>query len=105
MSKPQPNPATNIGAFKFNKDLRLLCYTSAVNLTRKETALLTVLVRNMGTYTRRFDILKEAWGSTSYLAGRSMDVYIARLKKLLAADPNVRITNKHGVGFMLEVIN
>ncbi len=49
------------------------------------------------------DLLKRVWGENDYFAGRSMDVFISKLRKYLKADPNVKIVNYHGVGFKLEV--
>lgn len=46
---------------------------------------------------------KTIWGETDYFVSRSMDVFIARLRKYLKDDPTVKIINVHGVGFMLEV--
>ena len=50
----------------------------------------------------REQALKKIWGSNNYFNGRSMDVYIAKLRRLLKEDSGVVITNIHGHGFMLE---
>ncbi len=71
-------------------------------LTRKETALLCVLCKNMGKLVARDYILKEVWGDDDYFLGRSMDVFIAKLRKYLSGDSSLSITNVHGAGFKLE---
>ncbi len=71
-------------------------------LTRKETALLCILARNMNKLVARETILTEVWGNDDYFLGRSMDVFIAKLRKYLKEDPAISITNVHGAGFKLE---
>lgn len=71
-------------------------------LTRKETALLRVLAKNCNKLVARDYILNEVWGNDDYFLGRSMDVFIAKLRKYLKEDPTLAITNVHGAGFKLE---
>ena len=72
-------------------------------MTRKEAALLKVLYDNKNDLVTRKKVLKMIWGNSDYFIGRSMDVFIARLRKYLKADPNVKINTVHGVGFRLVV--
>ena len=72
-------------------------------LTKKEAQLLRLLCQNMNTLVRRETALTAIWGADDYFMGRSMDVYIAKLRRYLNADPRVTITNVHGTGFKLEV--
>jgi DNA-binding response OmpR family regulator len=72
------------------------------SLTRKETALLRILAGNKNKLVARDLILNEVWGSDDYFLGRSMDVFIAKLRKYLNGDPALSITNVHGAGFKLE---
>ena len=72
-------------------------------LTKKEAEVLRLLCINMNKILRREIALKMIWGEDDYFMGRSMDVYITKLRKFLADDPNVNITNIHRTGFMLEV--
>jgi DNA-binding response OmpR family regulator len=72
-------------------------------LTTKESALLALLANNMNEVVDRQGALRAIWGDDSYFNGRSMDVYIAKLRKLLKEDPTVQIVNVHGVGFKLMV--
>ncbi len=50
---------------------------------------------------KREDLLKSIWGDDDYFMGRSLDVFISRLRKYLSRDPDIRIDNVHGVGFRL----
>ncbi|HEC42038.1 MAG TPA: response regulator transcription factor [Bacteroides sp.] len=72
-------------------------------LTKKEAEVLRLLCINMNKILRREIALKMIWGEDDYFMGRSMDVYITKLRKFLADDPKVNITNIHRTGFMLEV--
>ena len=93
-----------IGMFTFNHDKMLLSSKNEErNLTRKESGLLKLLCLNMNGLLPREVALETIWGENDYFIGRSMDVFIAKLRKYLKEDPNVKITNIHGVGFKLEV--
>ena len=72
-------------------------------LTRKENALLKLLFENRNQLLTREIALKSVWGNDDYFIGRSMDVFIAKLRKYLQEDPSIFITNVHGTGFKLEV--
>lgn len=71
-------------------------------LTRREAELLHLLCLNMNTILRRDIALKTIWGEDDYFMGRSMDVYITKLRKMLGSDPDVSIVNIHNTGFRLE---
>jgi DNA-binding response OmpR family regulator len=72
-------------------------------LTRKEAALLKLLAENKNQLVEREYALEKIWGSSDYFIGRSMDVFIAKLRKMLKVEPAISITNVHGTGFKLEV--
>ncbi len=72
-------------------------------LTTKESELLRLLCAHQGQVLERSAALNEVWGSDSYFSGRSMDVYIAKLRKYLREDPALEIINVHGKGFRLVV--
>ncbi|MBP6664332.1 MAG: winged helix-turn-helix transcriptional regulator, partial [Chitinophagales bacterium] len=74
------------------------------NLTHREADLLKMLVENKNQIVKRDIILKNIWGEDDYFLGRSMDVFISRLRKYLQHDANLRIENIHGVGFRLTEI-
>ncbi|MBK9013484.1 MAG: response regulator transcription factor [Saprospiraceae bacterium] len=73
------------------------------NLTEMEARLLKMLCEKNGQLVQREWVLEKIWGRSDFLARKSMDVFISRLRKYLAQDPRVRITNLHGSGFVLEV--
>ncbi len=70
-------------------------------LTTKESELLRLLCANRNEVLERSIALNTVWGNDSYFNGRSMDVYIAKLRKYLRDDPSVEIINVHGKGFRL----
>lgn len=72
-------------------------------LTKKEADLLKLLCENQSRVIERELIANMVWGDDSYFVGRSMDVFITKLRKYLSQDDSVAITNVHGVGFKLEV--
>lgn len=72
-------------------------------LTKKEAGLLEYLARYANQPIKREEILRSIWNDDSYFAGRSMDVYITKLRKYLKEDPNIEIQNVHGVGFKLSI--
>jgi DNA-binding response OmpR family regulator len=76
---------------------------SEKTLTQKEAEVLQLLYYNRHRVLKREEILKEVWGDDDYFMGRSMDVFISKLRKYLKEDPAVQIVNYHGVGFRLEV--
>lgn len=94
----------NIGKYLFDfKNKELLLGDSKQLLTQKEALLIRVLCRNMNQLVSREQALIEVWGSDNYFAGRSMDVYITKLRKHLKDDDSVAILNVHGSGFKLVV--
>lgn len=107
LRRTQPNGISSqipIGKFNFNKSQSLLINDNVTyKLTTKESSLLALLANNMHEVVDRQGALRAIWGDDSYFNGRSMDVYIAKLRKLLKDDPSVQIVNVHGVGFKLMV--
>ena len=92
------------GNFTFDYPNRLLCTPKEnVSLTKKEAEVLRMLASNLNNVVKRETVLTDVWGENDYFMGRSMDVYIARLRKKLAEDKNVSIVNIHRMGFKLEV--
>lgn len=70
-------------------------------LTQKESDLLQLFAENFGTTLKRSIILEKIWGEDDYFMGRSLDVFISRLRKYLSEDPSLKLDNVHGVGFKL----
>jgi DNA-binding response OmpR family regulator len=64
---------------------------------------LKMLLQNRDRVLKREEILTKVWGDDDYFMGRSMDVFISKLRKHLKEDPAIEIVNYHGVGFKLEV--
>jgi DNA-binding response OmpR family regulator len=93
-----------LGEFTFDQTNMLLIHKDKTqSLTRKEVALLKLLCLNKDKLLTREKALKSIWGDDDYFIGRSMDVFISKLRKHLKADPRISITNVHGTGFKLEV--
>ena len=94
----------SIGALAFDPHKSILySSTGEKKLTTKENALLTLLARNVNEVLDRQAALRAVWGDDNYFNGRSMDVYIAKLRKLLSEDPAIEIMNIHGIGFKLII--
>jgi DNA-binding response OmpR family regulator len=72
-------------------------------LTQREADLLKLLIENKNNVIKREEILERVWGQNDYFLGRSMDVFISRLRKYLNDDDSIKIDNIHGVGFKLIV--
>jgi two-component system, OmpR family, response regulator len=93
-----------IGKYYFNYNEQSLKLGEDIQkLTTKENELLKLLCKNINGVLERNHALKAVWGDDNYFNGRSMDVYIAKLRKYLGEDPNVEIVNVHGKGFKLFV--
>jgi len=93
-----------LGQYHFNPRLRQLGVGKDVQtLSPKENELLKMLCEYKNDLLPRETALKKIWGSDTYFNGRSMDVYIAKLRKYLKNDPTIEIVNIHGNGFRLVV--
>ncbi len=93
-----------LGGFHFDcTNLLLTGFDSERRLTRKEASLLKLLCINKNNLLPREVALEKVWGENDYFIGRSMDVFITKLRKYLKPDPNIQINNVHGIGFKLEV--
>ena len=91
-----------IGQYSFNPTLQQLSRGDEMQkLTSREVDLLRLLCKNMNQTLERNFALRAIWSDDNYFNARSMDVYIARLRKYLAGDPNIEIINVHGKGFKL----
>ncbi len=92
----------DLGKFHFNPKLReLKDADNTQTLSPKENELLKMLAEHKNDLLPRERALKKIWGSDTYFNGRSMDVYIAKLRKYLKDDTNIEIVNIHGNGFRL----
>lgn len=94
------NPVYEVGRYTFDaSQFRLYTATESIALTQREAALLKLFLDNRNKVLKREQILTALWGDDDYFMGRSLDVFISRLRKLLASEKQIRIENLHGVGF------
>lgn len=92
-----------IGQICFEAKNQLLVYNNvSQRLTERETNVLSLLCKNKGNIIRREELLESIWGENDYFAGRSLDVFIAKLRKYLKVDSTVSIENIPRVGFVLK---
>lgn len=98
------NAEFDLGNFHFNPKLRELNIQGKTQtLSPKENELLRMLAEHKNDLLPREKALKKIWGSDTYFNGRSMDVYIAKLRKYLKDDERLEIVNIHGNGFRLVI--
>ena len=94
-----------IGHYVFDtENLCLTIQNSKKSLTKKEAQILKLLYKFNGQVLPREVILNAVWGQNDYFVGRSLDVFITKLRKYLKDDDRIVLSNIHGVGFKLEVI-
>lgn len=102
MHREEVNAEFDMGKYHFNPRLRELTIDGKVQvLSPKENELLKMLCEYKNDLLSREVALKKIWGSDTYFNGRSMDVYIAKLRKYLKEDNTIEIVNIHGNGFRL----
>lgn len=90
----------SIGQMKFSyTDLKLHTQTNTFTLTQKEADLLKFLCEHANHILKRDEVLLNVWGKDDYFLGRSMDVFMTKLRKYFKADPNIVLETIHGVGF------
>ena len=99
-------PELALGKFLFNvKGQRLFLGSEVISLTDKECRILELLHKNFGELIPRETLMQEVWINEGVITGRSLDMFISKLRKKLSADPDLRITNIHGRGYRLETVN
>ncbi len=92
-----------VGHYVLDHDnLQLKAENDIQQLTKKEADLLKMLITNKNKIVERSTILERIWGENDYFMGRSMDVFISRLRKYLRNDQTITLENIHGVGFRLN---
>ena len=93
-----------IGSYQFNyKDQLLVHSLGSVKLTKKEAEILKFFCSNINITVKREDILNLIWGDDDYFMGRSLDVYISRIRRYLKHDPAIELANIFAVGFRLTI--
>jgi DNA-binding response OmpR family regulator len=104
MLKPQMQEEFRIGKIIFvPAEMRLLNGTEEILLTQKEAQLLEYFCNNPNTIAKREDILTVVWGKNDYFLGRSMDVFITKLRKHLKIEPSVNIETIHQAGYRFNL--
>lgn len=89
-----------VGKYDFDpRNYTLQDSLNTITLTQRESELLLYFINHKNSVVKRQDILKAIWGDDDYFMGRSLDVFISRLRKLLVDEQNVIIENLHGIGF------
>ena len=89
-----------VGKYNFDpKNYTLQASDNKITLTQRESELLLYFILHKNTVLKRQDILKAVWGDDDYFMGRSLDVFISRLRKVFADEQNIIIENLHGIGF------
>lgn len=93
-----------LGNLKFDpQNLIIESSSKSKKLTYRENKLLLAFASQQNQVLTREQLLAEVWGDEGIIVGRSLDVFVSRLRKILALDPNLQIKNIHGVGYRLEV--
>jgi DNA-binding response OmpR family regulator len=98
------NVLYTVGKYQFDHK-NYLVYTDSekISLTQREAELLKLFLDNKNVVMKREEILKSLWGNDDYFMGRSLDVFISRLRKILANEKGIAIENLHGIGFKFIV--
>jgi len=93
----------HIGSTEFDyKNLTVTIGEEVRTLTQKEAEVLRYLVSRPNSVVKRSEILENVWGENDYFLGRSLDVFISRLRKYIKSDHTLEIVNLHGIGFKLK---
>lgn len=93
-----------VGKYQFdNKNFIVFNDEEKISLTQRESDLLKLFLDNKNVVLKREEILKSLWGDDDYFMGRSLDVFISRLRKILANEKEIAIENLHGIGFRFSV--
>ena len=75
-----------------------------IELTQREAELLQYFLEHKNEVLTREQILSAIWGQDDYFFGRSLDVFVSRLRKIFSVDGSVKIENLHGIGFKLVLV-
>lgn len=103
-ARTEPTDEYVIGKYHFNfKKLNLIFEGNSILLSYKEAQLLKLLIEHQNSILERKTALNIIWGNDSYFNSRSMDVFIAKIRKFLEKDQNIKIINIRGMGFKLVI--
>jgi len=99
----ETNGSVSVGKYSFYfEKLQLSINGETQNLTYREAEVLQYLAQRPNQVIKREDLLKAVWGDDDYFMGRSLDVFMSRLRKYLSEDPHIKIEGIHGVGFRIR---
>ncbi len=105
-SEKQQDSGTALGHFSFYPEQhKLVRETKEIPLTQKECELLAIFIEYPNQVVKREELTKRVWEDNGVIVGRSLDTYISKLRKKLEDDASIKITNVHGVGYKLELLN
>lgn len=94
----------SVGRYKFDTNNYVLTFEEQkINLTQRESELLKLFLDNKNKVLKREQILTSLWGDDDYFMGRSLDVFISRLRKILSTESHISIENLHGIGFKFNI--
>lgn len=94
----------SVGRYKFDINNYVLTFEEQkINLTQRESELLKLFLDNKNKVLKREQILTSLWGDDDYFMGRSLDVFISRLRKILSTESHISIENLHGIGFKFNI--
>ncbi|MDR1847411.1 MAG: response regulator transcription factor [Bacteroidales bacterium] len=106
----QESENIRLSNFIFNRAAQQLIFENPetkeqeiTRLTIKEATLLQLFSKHINSVIPGQEILSKVWNNETYMHSRSLDVYITRLRRYFLKDPKIKITNKHGVGFELQI--
>ena len=93
-----------LGKFQFYpEESKLLLSSNEISLSKKEVELLSLFIENPNKIIKREELSKKVWEDHGVFVGRSLDTYISKLRKKLSDDESIKLTNVHGIGYVLEV--
>lgn len=108
-NKSKESANSSSGHIKLGKcildfDQQILRYKdNSIRLTSKETELLKIFYQHPNEVIKREQLIKEVWEDHGVFVGRSLDMFISKLRKKLSMDPSIKITNIHGIGYKMEM--
>lgn len=102
-NKALEKPLYQVGKYAFDP-ANFIVYNDVekISLTQRESELLQLFIDNKNVVLKREEILKSLWGDDDYFKGRSLDVFISRLRKILTNEQGISIENLHGIGFRFK---
>lgn len=102
-NKALEKPLYHVGKYAFDPaNFTVYNDVEKISLTQRESELLQLFLDNKNVVLKREEILKSLWGDDDYFMGRSLDVFISRLRKILVNEQGISIENLHGIGFRFK---